>query len=54
MPKKTKYVYGYLFGNKGRRKNRSPSFSDEFTRNMHAAADKSLGFRVRKYRKKVI
>ena len=54
MAKKATYKYGYLFGNKGRRKNRSVLFSDEFTRNMHAAADKASGYRVRKYRKKVI
>lgn len=54
MPKKTKYKYGYLYGNKGRRKMRSPIFEQEFLRDMYASADRSLGFRVRKYRKKVV
>lgn len=54
MPKKAKYKYGYLYGNKGRRKNRSPLFDQEYLRNMYAAADRDLGFRVRTYRKKVV
>lgn len=45
MPKQ----YGYLYGNKGRRKMRSPWFSSEFERNANASADKANGFRVRKY-----
>lgn len=52
--KKTKFKFGYMFGNKGRRKNRSAWFDNEMTRNMYAAADKSNGFRVRKYKKKVV
>jgi hypothetical protein len=38
-----------MYGNKGRRKFRSPWFSSEFERNAHAQADKDNGFRVRKY-----
>lgn len=38
--------YGYFYGNAGRRKFRM-FFSDAFTRNLYAAADRSLGFRVR-------
>lgn len=52
--KKTKFKFGYLFGNKGRRKNRSPFFDSEAMRNMYADADRSLGFRVRKFKKKVV
>jgi hypothetical protein len=39
--------FGYLYGNKGKRKTRSPKFASEFERNMHSAADKANGFRVR-------
>ncbi len=39
--------YGYLYGNPGRRKMRSPWYADKFTRNSNAAADKANGFRVR-------
>lgn len=45
----SKKQYGYLFGNKGRRKTRSPWFLEEWRRDMYAAADKTNGFRVRKY-----
>lgn len=55
MAKKEQYKYGYLYGNKGRRKNRSLWFQDEFTRNLHARADADNGFaRIRKFKKKVI
>jgi len=40
--------FGYLYGNAGRRKFRL-IFSSEFDRNMFAAADRSLGYRVRKF-----
>lgn len=43
--------FGIMYGNKGRRKMRS-LFDDEFTRNMHAAANKAMGFRVRKFTRK--
>lgn len=39
--------YGYLYGNPKRRKNRSIGWTDKFQRDLHAAASKSLGFRVR-------
>lgn len=52
MPK-AKFRYGYLYGNKGRRKMRSPHFDNEYHRDMYASADSSLGFRVRKYKVRV-
>lgn len=50
----TKYRYGFLAGLKGKRKSRSTWFGDEFTRNLHAAGAKRAGYRVRKYKKKVV
>jgi hypothetical protein len=43
--------FGYLFGNKGKRKHRR-EFDTAFERNMNAAADKATGFRVRKFERK--
>lgn len=43
--------YGYLYGNKGRRKMRSVWYSSEFQRNLHMAADKANGFKVRPVKK---
>ncbi len=52
---KPKHKYGFLYGNKGRRKNRSLWFQSEFERDAHAKATSDIGFaRIRKFKKKVV
>ena len=43
--------YGYLYGNKGRRKMRSPWYDSAFARNLAMNADKLNGFKVRPVQK---
>lgn len=43
--------FGYLYGNKGQRKFLA-LFHSEFQRNCFAAADRSSGFRVRKFERR--
>jgi len=49
-----KKKFAYLYGNKGKRKIRSPWYDNKKKRDFFASIDKEMGFRVRKIQKKVV